>query len=100
MTGATCSRANSRTLSRSASCSSVSRKSTMTLPFLYRSHAVTTAGEAAILAAGGGEAAGGVVAQGGRFDHRVDDEFTGQPQNVDVAFVLGTAFGDEGGALL
>src|SRR3954454_22048047 len=100
MTGATCSRTKSRTVARSASCSSSSRKSTISPLLSDGRDAVPAPREAAVLAAGGGEAADDFGTQVARLDDRIDDQLAGQPHDVDVALVLGAAVGDERGALL
>src|SRR5258707_178362 len=101
MTGATTSCANSRTLWRSASRSSPRVKSTMANDqSLDGCHAVTAAGEGAVLVAGGGEPPDQLVAQPGRLDDGVHDQLAGQAHDVDVLLVLGALLRDEGGALL
>ena len=61
--------------------------------------AVPAAGEVAVLAPGGGEPADQFGAQVGRLDDRVDDQFAGQPHDVDVALVLLPLGGHERGPL-
>src|SRR5689334_4611255 len=100
MTGATCSRAKSRTVARSASCSSSSRKSTMSLLLSDGRDAVPAPGEAAVLATCGGKATDDFGTQIARLDNRIDDQLAGQPHDVDVPLVLGAALGDERRALL
>src|SRR5690606_27091248 len=94
MFGAMTSWANSRTVSCSARRSSLS----MSIPPRVGSdggHPVPPAREVAILTPGSFEPADHFVAQLVGRDHRVDHQLTGQPNDVDVGFVLPSLGGDE-----
>src|SRR5213082_2624655 len=83
MTGATASWANSRTVCRNASCSSLIPKSTMGTPWVRPARRREPPDQ--------------FGAQLVRFDDGVDHEFAGQPHDVDVALVLVAARLDERG---
>src|SRR5215207_11655659 len=93
MTGATTSWANSRALSRSASCSWLS----MGPPSngLDGRDAVTAAGEMAVLAAGGGVPADQLGTELAGLEDHVDDELAREVHDVDVALVLLALLTDE-----
>src|SRR5262245_40600865 len=95
MTGATTSRAKSRTDARSASCSSVSSKSILDAPS-DRRDAVPASRKGPVLAPRRREPGHQLGPQLFRSDDGVHDQLAGEPEDVDVLLVLGVLRLDEG----